>query len=168
MTSTKERIQSIANHLDPANSKKDEALEKSEWRVIIFCNIYFILRAFHLTTSCFVFQDEILEIKRRQIQNRTADTNDRGYIRQKTTGKLWVRERIDAFLDNGSFLEVGSVAGNTKYKKDGTIESYTAANFVAGKGKVEDRDVIVAADDFAIRGGHADGAVWGKSVRRKE
>ncbi|EPB92211.1 hypothetical protein HMPREF1544_01036 [Mucor circinelloides 1006PhL] len=140
MTNTKDRIQSIANHLDPANSIKDEALEKSEWK------------------------NEILEIRRRQTQNRTADTNDRGYIRQKTTGKLWVRERIDAFLDNDSFLEVGSVAGNTKYNKDGSVESYTAANFVAGKGKVENRDVIVAADDFAIRGGHADGAVWGKSL----
>lgn len=77
-----------------------------------------------------------------------------------------MRERIDAFLDNDSFLEVGSVAGNTKYNKDGSVESYTAANFVAGKGKVENRDVIVAADDFAIHGGHADGAVWGKSVRK--
>lgn len=114
-----------------------------------------------------ISQDEIVEIKRRQAQNRTADPNNRGYIRQKTTGKLWVRERIDAFLDSNSFLEVGSVAGNTKYKKDGTIESYTAANFVAGKGKVEGRDVIVAADDFAIRGGHADGAVWGKSASLK-
>lgn len=44
------------------------------------------------------------------------------------------------------------------------MESYTAANFVAGKGTVAKRDVIVAADDFAIRGGHADGAVWGKSL----
>lgn len=26
------------------------------------------------------------------------------------------------------------------------------------------RPVIVAADDFSIRAGHADGAVWGKSV----
>lgn len=33
MTNTKDRIQSIANHLDPANSIKDEALEKSEWKV---------------------------------------------------------------------------------------------------------------------------------------
>lgn len=35
---------------------------------------------------------------------------------------------------------------------------------MAGKGTVANRDVIVAADDFAIRGGHADGAVWGKSL----
>lgn len=35
---------------------------------------------------------------------------------------------------------------------------------MAGKGTVAQRDVIVAADDFSIRGGHADGAVWGKSL----
>jgi hypothetical protein len=33
---TKDRIQSIANHLDPENIKKDEALEKSEWKVQVF------------------------------------------------------------------------------------------------------------------------------------
>jgi hypothetical protein len=34
---TQDRIQTIANHLDPKNKnkKKDEALEKSEWRVDI-------------------------------------------------------------------------------------------------------------------------------------
>jgi acetyl-CoA carboxylase carboxyltransferase component len=75
-----------------------------------------------------------------------------------------VRERIDGFVDKDSFVEVGSVAGKGKYNQDGTVESYTPANFVSGKATVDKRDVIVAADDFSIRGGHADGAVWGKSV----
>ncbi|KAI8987193.1 carboxyl transferase [Pilobolus umbonatus] len=132
------RIQSIASHLDP--SYKDEALEKSEWK------------------------DTLLELKKRQAQNTIPDVNDRGYIRQKTTGKLWVRERIDAFLDKETFQEIGSIAGQAKYNKDGSPKNYTPANFVAGKGKVSSRDVIVAADDFSIRGGHADGAVWGKSL----
>ncbi|CEI87730.1 hypothetical protein RMCBS344292_02139 [Rhizopus microsporus] len=133
----KNRIEQITQHLD---SKKDEALEKSEWK------------------------DTILEIKKRQYLNQIADPDDRGYIRQKTTGKLWVRERIDLFLDKGSFREIGSIAGNARYSKDGSLQSYTGANFVAGKGTVAGRDVIVGADDFAIRGGHADGAVWGKSL----
>ncbi|EIE81855.1 hypothetical protein RO3G_06560 [Rhizopus delemar RA 99-880] len=105
-----------------------------------------------------------MEIKKRQYVNRTADPNDRGYVRQKTSGKLWVRERISQFLDKGSFREIGSIAGHAKYTKDGSLQGYTGANFIAGKGKVANRDVIVAADDFAIRGGHADGAVWGKSL----
>ncbi|KAI8064403.1 carboxyl transferase [Gongronella butleri] len=106
----------------------------------------------------------ILEIKQRQAFNQTADPTDRGYVRQKTQGKLWVRDRIDQFVDPGSFYEVGSIAGQAKYKKDGSLEDYSPANFIAGKAKVNQRDIVVAADDFCIRGGHADGAVWGKSL----
>ncbi|KAI8086149.1 carboxyl transferase [Halteromyces radiatus] len=138
---TLERLNTIANHLEPT-AKKDKALEKSEWKDIIH------------------------EIRRRQRQNRTANANDRGYIRQKTTGKLWVRERIDRLVDQNSFYELGSVAGRTKYAKQDTDEKdeYTPANFIAGKAKMNQRPIIVAADDFTIRGGHADGAVWGKSL----
>ncbi|KAI9468223.1 MAG: carboxyl transferase [Benjaminiella poitrasii] len=135
-----ERVQKIADHLANTNNEQDEFLMKSQWK------------------------DEILELKRRQAQNRTADPNDRGYVRQKATGKLWVRERIDAFLDKSSFVEIGSIAGNAKYNQAGTVTNYIPANFVAGTGTVNKRHVVVAADDFSIRGGHADGAVWGKSL----
>lgn len=47
------------------------------------------------------------------------DPNSRGYVRQKQAGKLWVRERVDALLDKGSFKEVGSVSGTVKWKKIG-------------------------------------------------
>jgi hypothetical protein len=36
----------------------------------------------------------------------TPDTKNRGYVRQKAAGKLWVRERVDQLLDAGSFQEV--------------------------------------------------------------
>jgi hypothetical protein len=49
----------------------------------------------------------------------TPDPTNRGYIRQKQAGKLWVRERVDALLDPGSFKEVGSVSGTVKWKKVG-------------------------------------------------
>lgn len=49
----------------------------------------------------------------------TPDTRSRGYVRQKQAGKLWVRERVDALLDQGSFREVGSVSGAVKWKKVG-------------------------------------------------
>ncbi|KAF7726411.1 hypothetical protein EC973_008745 [Apophysomyces ossiformis] len=134
MSKAKERLDNIAKHLE-----KDEALEKSEWK------------------------DLLQEVQERKKQNRTANVHDRGYVRQKTAGKLWVRERIDAFVDKRSFREIGSIAGRSKYGKDG-LEEYTPANFIFGKATVGGRDVIVAADDFSIRAGHADGAVWGKSM----
>jgi len=49
----------------------------------------------------------------------TPDPNNRGYVRQKQAGKLWVRERVEQLLDPGSFREVGSVSGTVNWKKVG-------------------------------------------------
>jgi acetyl-CoA carboxylase carboxyltransferase component len=47
----------------------------------------------------------------------TPDPNNRGYQRQKKAGKLWVRERVKAFVDPGTFREVGSVSGTVKWRQ---------------------------------------------------
>jgi hypothetical protein len=52
----------------------------------------------------------------------TPDANNRGYVRQKQAGKLWVRERVEQLLDPGSFQEVGSVSGTVKWKQLGLIK----------------------------------------------
>jgi hypothetical protein len=49
----------------------------------------------------------------------TPDPSNRGYVRQKAAGKLWVRERVEAFVDAGSFREVGSVSGTVVWRKIG-------------------------------------------------
>ncbi|KAI1918556.1 hypothetical protein LOZ58_002464 [Ophidiomyces ophidiicola] len=96
------------------------------------------------------------------------DPKNRGYIRQKQAGKLWVRERIDLLLDPNSFQEVGSVSGTVKWKQTGPLTeepvAFTPSNNVQGKGKLNGRDIIFTADDFSIRGGHADGAIAEKTV----
>lgn len=109
----------------------------------------------------------------------TPPTDRPGYVRQKQAGKLWVRERIDAFLDPGSFYEVGSVAGTidwettttTAGKDDGKggkardeVRGFTPSNNVQGFGTVGGRRVLFTADDFSLRAGHADGAIWAKTV----
>jgi hypothetical protein len=67
----------------------------------------------------------------------TPDTSNRGYVRQKQAGKLWVRERVDQLLDPGSFQEVGSVSGTVKWKQLGPIKEepleYVPSNNVQGK-----------------------------------
>jgi acetyl-CoA carboxylase carboxyltransferase component len=107
-------------------------------------------------------------VKGRRKQNREPNNNHHGYVRQKTQGKLWVRERISGLVDQQSFREIGSTAGNGKYDEKGNTIEYNPANFISGLAKVNSRDVVIAADDFSIRAGHADGAVWGKSVREQE
>jgi hypothetical protein len=65
------------------------------------------------------YSDILGQIKTLQKIAATPPTETRGYIRQKQAGKLWVRERVDALLDPGSFKEVGSVSGEVKWKKVG-------------------------------------------------
>jgi acetyl/propionyl-CoA carboxylase alpha subunit/acetyl-CoA carboxylase carboxyltransferase component len=91
-------------------------------------------------------------------------SSDPGVVRQRDRGKLTCRERIDLLLDEGSFREVGSAAGFASHDADGTITAFTPANSVGGSGRIASRPVVVCADDFTSRGGHADGAVAAKSV----
>jgi acetyl-CoA carboxylase carboxyltransferase component/biotin carboxyl carrier protein len=90
-------------------------------------------------------------------------SDDPGVVRQRSRGKLTCRERIALLLDDGSFQEVGSVAGFPSYDEEGGVAAFTPANMVGGWGKIDGRTAVVCADDFTSRGGHADGAIGAKS-----
>jgi acetyl/propionyl-CoA carboxylase alpha subunit/acetyl-CoA carboxylase carboxyltransferase component len=90
-------------------------------------------------------------------------STDPGVVRQRSRGKLTCRERIDLLLDDGSFREVGSIAGFASYDDEGRIADFTPSNHIGGWGKVDQRTAVVCADDFTSRGGHADGSIGGKS-----
>ncbi|THZ70603.1 ClpP/crotonase [Aureobasidium pullulans] len=98
----------------------------------------------------------------------TPDTSNRGYVRQKKAGKLWVQERIQQLLDPGSFRPVGSVSGTVKWKQSGGTKEepigFVPSNNVQGFGRLRGRKIILTADDFSIRAGHADGASTEKTV----
>ena len=84
--------------------------------------------------------------------------------RQHATGRLTVRERLDALLDEGSWREVGALTGSASYDAQGQLDSFTPANFLTGLGRVDGRRVVVAADDFTVRGGAADAGILEKQV----
>lgn len=107
--------------------------------------------------------EEITLLQQFAKQRLAPDSNDPGVVRQRSRGKLTCRERIELLLDEGSFREVGSVAGFASYDEEGTITGFTPANSVGGWGKIDRRSVVVCADDFTSRGGHADGAIAAKS-----
>ncbi|KAL3433627.1 carboxyl transferase [Aspergillus tetrazonus] len=98
----------------------------------------------------------------------TPDLSRRGYVRQKQSGKLWVRERLEQLLDPNSFEEIGSLSGTVEWKKTGPMRekpvSFVPSNNVQGMGKLRGRRVLLTADDFSIRSGHADGASAGKTI----
>lgn len=82
--------------------------------------------------------------------------------RQHEFNKLTIRERIDAITDEGTFHEIGKLAGVAEYDDDGSLISFTPANFVFGTAEIDGRPVIVSGDDFTVRGGSADASIAGK------
>ncbi|TCD62688.1 hypothetical protein EIP91_006547 [Steccherinum ochraceum] len=103
--------------------------------------------------------------KLRQQQNliRTPDPSNPGYARQKENGKLWVRQRLDALLDEGSWNEIGSITGKPVVDEEtGELKEFIPGNILIGWGRLSGKRVFVTADDFGVRGGHADGGIAGK------
>jgi acetyl-CoA carboxylase carboxyltransferase component len=84
--------------------------------------------------------------------------------RQHDAGRLTVRERIAALLDQGSFREIGGLAGKAEYDDTGALKGFMAANFVTGTGRIDGRKVIVGGDDFTIRGGASDASIAAKQI----
>jgi 3-methylcrotonyl-CoA carboxylase beta subunit len=69
--------------------------------------------------------------------------------RHVARGKLLPRERVDRLLDPGSpFLELAPLAAEDLY--DGAAPG---AGIIAGVGRVEGREVVVAANDATVKGG---------------
>lgn len=107
--------------------------------------------------------DEVAQLETLAKARLAPGSEDPGVVRQRSRGKLTCRERIELLLDDGTFHEVGSVAGFASYNEDGGIEAFTPANSIGGWGDIDGRTSIVCADDFTSRGGHADGAIGAKS-----
>ena len=107
--------------------------------------------------------EDVQTLQRLAEERLGPEGDEPGVVRQRNRGKLHCRDRIRLLLDDGSFREVGSLAGFASYDDEGEIAAFTPANHVGGTGKIHSRDVVVCADDFTSRGGHADGAIGAKS-----
>ena len=72
--------------------------------------------------------------------------------RQRSLGKLPVRERLDLFLDPGTFVEYGMLAD---HMDPGLASkgSFAADGCITGIGNVDGRPVAVVAYDFTIMAG---------------
>src|ERR671924_536701 len=56
------------------------------------------------------------------------------------------------------------LAGRGSYGAEGELEDFLPANCVVGRGRIAGRRAVVQADDFTVRGGAADAAIWQKMV----
>jgi len=86
--------------------------------------------------------------------------------RQHHRNRLTIRERVDALLDPNSFREIGPIAGSSYTDDDGT--HFTPANFVLGFGRIENRPVIAAGEDFTINAGSPNLGGLRKSIYTEE
>ncbi|HET7531288.1 MAG TPA: carboxyl transferase domain-containing protein [Mycobacteriales bacterium] len=106
---------------------------------------------------------ELAELARRRELAARMGGEER-VARQHAAGRLTVRERIDRLVDAGSFGEVGGLTGSASYDGDGALVDLVPTNFVTGRARVDGRRVVVAADDFTVRGGAADASIHEKQV----
>ena len=113
------------------------------------------------------WEAEIEELRRREALARQMGGPEK-VKRHHDAGRLTVRERIEGLLDPGSFHEIGAIAGRGTYGANGDLEALQPANFVFGRGQIDGRPVVVGGDDFTVRGGAADAAIWQKQVMSEQ
>ena len=87
------------------------------------------------------WDEEIKEIHRKR-ELAKKQGGEEGVARQHDKGRLTIRERIDGFLDPGSFDEQGMGAGSAIRDENGKVTDFSPANFVLGFGKVNGRNCI--------------------------
>lgn len=109
------------------------------------------------------WEKEIEELRKRQELAKKMGGPEK-LARHVNAGKLPVRDRINKLLDNGSFQEVGSITGKVEYDEDGNIIQMQPANLITGRGKINGQTVVVAGDDFTVRGGANDAGIREKLV----
>jgi 3-methylcrotonyl-CoA carboxylase beta subunit len=84
-----------------------------------------------------------------RLARAAAGGGEKARARHTERGKLLPRERVDRLLDPGSpFLELAPLAAEDLY--DGAAPG---AGIIAGVGRVEGREVVVAANDATVKGG---------------
>jgi propionyl-CoA carboxylase beta chain len=82
--------------------------------------------------------------------------------KQAAMGRMNARDRLAAVADEGSWREIGALAGFAAYADDGEMLSFQPANFLFGRATVDGRPVVLTADDFTVRGGAADASLHRK------
>ncbi|MGI9327793.1 MAG: acyl-CoA carboxylase subunit beta [Pseudomonadales bacterium] len=110
------------------------------------------------------WEREVQEIAERR-RLAKAQGGPAGIAKQHGRGRLTVRERIDALLDEHSFEEQGQATASPEYDaQDQPSGEYTPANYVLGFGKINRRRVVVGGEDFTLKGGSPNAAGLRKSV----
>jgi acetyl-CoA carboxylase carboxyltransferase component len=93
--------------------------------------------------------DEGLRLRREQLRKQEEDSSKRQHER----GKLSARERIEALLDPGSFVELDPFMEHRASAFGMDRRSWVGDGVVTGSGAVDGRRVFVYSQDFGFMGG---------------
>ena len=106
---------------------------------------------------------ELAELAQRRTEAATMGGPE-ALAKHKARGRLNARERIALLLDTGTFRELGRIAGKGKYDKDGFFKGLSPVNAIIGNGRIDDRKVIVSADDYTLRAGSSEATISDKWI----
>src|SRR4051812_16470195 len=88
--------------------------------------------------------------------------------RQRSLGKMPVRERLDLLLDPGSWVEYGQLADSMDPELEAARGYMAADGMVAGFGTIDGRRVAVCAYDFTVMAGSMGTVGEQKTARVRE
>ena len=94
------------------------------------------------------WQPEIDELRRKRLAQAMGGADK--VKRQHDGGRLTVRERIDRLVDQGSFREIGSIAGKAEYDGRNDLVDLMPANVVMGR--AQDRRPACRGDRRRLHG----------------
>ncbi|MDY6817789.1 MAG: acyl-CoA carboxylase subunit beta [Halobacteriales archaeon] len=107
-------------------------------------------------------EERIEELREKKAAARKGGGEDR-IASQHEKGKLTARERIEYFLDDGSFTEFDQLRTHRSHNFDMAEKQYYGDGVVTGYGEVDGRTVFVFAHDFTVFGGSL-GEVFAEKV----
>jgi propionyl-CoA carboxylase beta chain len=105
---------------------------------------------------------KIADLERRRYEAVHAGSA-RAVEKQHAKGKMTARERIDAFLDPGSFVEFDQLARHRSTNFGMEKNRPYGDGVVTGHGTVDGRPVAVFSQDFTVSGGSL-GEVFGEKI----
>lgn len=88
--------------------------------------------------------------------------------RQHERGKWDARQRISGLVDEGSFREIGKIAGYGSYDENAEFQDFSPSNFIYGRANINGNPVVATADDFTVRGGAGDASLHRKFMQAEK
>jgi acetyl-CoA carboxylase carboxyltransferase component len=109
------------------------------------------------------WKPELDELAKREAFAKRMGGEDK-VKRQHDYGRLTIRERVDLLVDGGSLHEIGILGGTGVYDENSELVDFSPSNSFLGRALVNGRPVVVAGDDFTVRGGSADATIKTKNI----